>query len=189
MYQKLAGRKIHFRDVWCLSGSILNSVCSQINKARAQGRSMLLLPVFTSGACPHELRRSNPFIYASRQTVHTWLLVICLNVSFFLAFRDGANEAEGGDVCRGVQRKIQAGIVKAVYENSSRVLCGGSSQEVIAHSRVFTPNQAQQQAAPPRAIDWRRQARQGRNERGNERSFLAVIRRYLAVTALVSLNS
>lgn len=55
---------------------------------------MLLL--FTSGACPHELRRSNPFIYASRQTVHTWLLVICLNVSFFLAFRDGANEAEGG---------------------------------------------------------------------------------------------
>lgn len=56
---------------------------------------------------------------------------------------------------------------------------------------VFMPNQAQQQAVPPWVIDW--EGSGGRGGRGEEMRgeeiVLAVIRRYLAVTALVSLNS
>lgn len=43
---------------------------------------------------------------------------------------------------------------------------GRKSRGVIAHPCVFMPNQAQQRAAPPRAIDWRKA---GEAQRGNER--------------------
>lgn len=55
------------------------------------------------------------------------------------------------------------------------------------------PNQAQQRAAAPCVIDWEGRRGTGgggeEHERGREEIALAVIRRYLAVTALVSLNS
>ena len=59
----------------------------------------------------------------------------------------------------------------------------------MAHLCFFMPNQAQQQAAPPSVIDWEVQERWGEEEMKREEIVLAVIRRYLAVTALVSLSS
>lgn len=87
----------------------------------------------------------------------------------------------------GIQRKIRAGVIKALHA----ALCARNRREVIAHLCVFMPNQAQQQAVAPCAPRW-----EGREHRGGgseemrgEGIVLAVIRRYLAVTALVSLNS
>lgn len=55
----------------------------------------------------------------------------------------------------------------------------------------FLANQAQQQAVAPCVIDWEGQWRWvgGWEEMRGEEIVLAAIRRYLAVTALVSLNS
>jgi len=118
-------------------------------------------------------------------------------------FHDGANEAEegGGDVCLAFRERYEQESTRQQqqqqrdknYTRPSHVLCGRNSREVIAHLCVFMPNQAQQQAVAPCVIDW--EGRRGRgggregHERGREEIVLAVIRHYLAVTALVSLNS
>lgn len=70
------------------------------------------------------------------------------------------------------------------------MLCCRNSCEVIAHLCVFMPNQAQQQAVAPCATHWEEREHRGgrREEMRGEGIVLAVIRRYLAVTALVSLN-
>ena len=98
-----------------------------------------------------------------------------------------------GDVCLAFREKdTSRNYKRGVHCPLARSTGCRNSREVIAHLCVFMPNQAQQQAAPPCVLLTGKAEEAGGGRGGKMRGeeiVLAVIRRYLAVTVLVSLNS
>lgn len=109
--------------------------------------------------------------------------------SVFLMFHDGSNKAEGGCLS-GIQRKKWAGIMKEVRTVLSCALRKKQSRGQC--TLVCFHAQSSPAASCTSMRDWlgRKRRQEGERKRGTwEEMVLAVIRRYLAVTALVSLNS